>query len=450
MTMDGPGRPLSVGVTVDLHRGLTAGGHVKTWERLLEAAGEVPDEVDLTVYVLGDIPSITEVAPNSRFVALAPVRGSLAVHARLGRPDDATDLARYHPGIAARIRWHDVWHVTHLFSLSRTAGRLAQRTGRPLTASVQTDVAALTVAYISQLARDRDDRGGGRGAGRAGTAGMVRGRLTHSFAATVAATMRRRQNQLLRQCDHLLVSNADDLAAGVDLLSAQRVSFLRRGVDLTMFNPARADRSWLTQRFGVPTGATVVLFAGRVDRSKRAMTIARAVRRLADEGRPVHLFVAGAGADVAPIRALLGPRATLPGVLAQDDLARVQASADLFAFPSESETAGNVVTEALASGTVVLVPRSAHTAQWLNAPGRDGILVDGRSDVAWASAIGDLVDRPDVTRAIAVRARQTAERFLPSWRDVLVEDLLAVWRSTTAWPRVPRQTPKAGRAAPVG
>ncbi len=416
MARSQPVRPLSVAALVDLHRHAASGGHVKSWERLAEAAADVPGDVDLTVYVLGDRESVDPVAPNARFVSLRPLLGTRRLQ-WFAAGTDATDLAPYHPRLAALLPRHDVWQATHTFAFGATARRLAAANGRPLVVSLQTDLPAFVRLYVRELVH--------RTLFRTPVASLLLdGAHIDGLAARVA---RRSTDRLVRASRHVLASNDEDEAYAQNLLGPRRVSRLRRGVDLSAFHPDRRDRAWLEQAYGVPPDQPVVLFAGRVDATKGALRVARAVRRLRDRGRPAHLFVAGEGGQADRVRRLLGSGVTLPGSLPQDELARVYASCDVFAFPSTSETIGNVVVEAMASGLPVLLRAGTATIQWLDRPGHDGLVVEGDRDQDWAEALDRVLADETGRRRLAAAARRTTERRRPTWEDVLREDLLPVW-----------------------
>lgn len=415
--------PLSVAVLVDLDRTAVSGGHVKSWERLAEAAGGLRSDLDLTVYVLGSRPGVERLGPNARFMALRPVLGTRRLQS-FAAGTDATDLAPYHPALARLLPRHDVWQATHAFAFGWTARRLALRTGHPLVASLQTDLPSFVRLYLRTLVH--------RVAGRAvGGRVLLESLHVDSRAAGFAA---RHQRRLLQACGHVLVSNDADAAEAARVVGLDRVSRLRRGVDRSTFHPQRHDRAWLTERYGVPGGDVVVLFAGRADATKGVLKVARAVRLLRDRGRPAHLFVAGAGGDLGRIAALLGEHATLPGALPQEELAGVYSACDVFAFPSTSETIGNVVAEAMAAGLPVVLQAGATTNQWLGAPGRDGVLVGEENPEAWAAALEPLVDHGELRARIGAAARRSIELQQPSWEEVLAEDLLPVWQRQVAAP----------------
>jgi hypothetical protein len=130
-------RPLKVGVLVDLALTANAGGHVKCWQRLAEAAVDLPGELDLTLHFSGPEPQIIPLSPSVRYRLLPPVFST----ARLVRelPDD-TDLARWHPALARELGAYDVLHTTDAyFCYAHTATRFARRQAAPVVSSIHTN-----------------------------------------------------------------------------------------------------------------------------------------------------------------------------------------------------------------------------------------------------------------------------------------------------------------------
>ncbi|MER5210699.1 glycosyltransferase [Streptomyces sp. NPDC002838] len=420
----------SVAVLVELLRTDTAGGHVKCWERFAESAARLPEAVhggpdgpygpglDLTVYFLGERERVETLSPRVRFVMLRPVLSTAALMSADGA-EDVCDLAPHHPRLAALLPRHDVWHLTHSFAYAATAVRLARRAARKgapaprLVGSVHTDVPLLASVYARYLA----DRW------LPGTHPAVDG-----FLAERAETwLRRRRDRMLDSCARVLVPTPAGQAELAPVLGPHRVSLLRRGIDHERFRPDNTARARLAGEYGVPTDRPLVLFAGRLDATKGVPLLAESVRGVRQRGRAVHLVMAGSGVEEGEVRRLLGPDVTLLGSLPQDRLARVYAGCDIFAFPSRTETCGNVVAEAMASGLAVVLPEGARTAQWLAAPGQDGIVVRRDDPRDWSDALCALVDRPRLLATVRRRAATTARQTHPSWDRVLTEDLLPVW-----------------------
>jgi len=418
-----PQETVSVGVLITLDRGAGAGGHVKCWERFAEAAVTLPPDVlDLTIYTLGPAARGEDLGPSVRFRALPPRLGTARIPF-LQQDAGHTDLAGFHPRLAQCLTAHDVLHTTDTFAFARTALRVATRTQRHgLVASIHTDLPTFTRVY------SRDILARLVGTGWLGRQVLETWDLPTRLGNNAAAKLRR---ALVRH-DRILVSKVADQTLAESLMPADRVSWLRRGIDLERFHPCHRDRTWLAGAFGVPEDRPVLMFAGRVDDSKKAMTLGHAARRLLDTGVPLHVLVVGDGKRRDDLRALLGSDLTAPGALPQDQLPSLYAAADLFVFPSESEVSPNVVLEARASGLPVVLSARDGGARYVLRPGEDGVLVDSQEPETWAAALRPLLADGEARRAMGAQARAGVEATVPTWRKVLLEDLLPVWRAAAA------------------
>jgi len=130
-------------------------------------------------------------------------------------------------------------------------------------------------------------------------------------------------------------------------LEEERIDRWERGVDVTRFGPEKAERS-------AYPGELRVLYAGRLT-SEKGVDLLAETFLLARRAEPrLHLLLAGGGPEEGELRARLGEHATFLGWLEGDELARAYASADLFLFCSRTDTYGQVVLEAGASGLPVV------------------------------------------------------------------------------------------------
>lgn len=409
--------PIKVAVLVDLALTPEAGGHVKCWERFAEAAALLPNDLDLTVHFSGAEAGERRLAGNVRYRIHRPVF-STARLPFLSHVPDHTDLARRHSGLAAELRGIDVIHTTDaFFAFARTAERVARENKIPLVTCINTDTPSYTRVFTAQTIQ--------RLLGKGRMSRLFIGRL--HLPERAEADMLRRLARHQARCAQILVSRADDLQRALAVLPPERIGYLRRGIDKAAFNPAKRDRAALERALGVPRDKVLVLYAGRLDRGKNVMTLARAVRMAVDRGAPLHLLCAGRGEDREAIMALLGPHATCPGPVPQPRLQAWYAGADVFALPSRIETFGNVVIEAQASGVAALVAAEAGTERLIR-PGT-GLALPAEDVAAWADALVLLAgDRARLT-AMGRDARAYVERDWPSWGDVLTEDLLPRWRA---------------------
>jgi glycosyltransferase involved in cell wall biosynthesis len=408
---------LKIAVLVDLLWRAHAGGHVKCWERLAEAAARSRDNLDLTLHFQGNQDSRVERAPNVRYLLHRPVFSSAKLPF-LSHVPDHTDLSPWHPRVADHLADCQVIHTTDaFFAFAATAERLAARRGLPMVHSVHTDTPSYTRVFTAQTI----ERLVGDGV------------FGHFLKAGLHLPERGEESMLRRlarhqaHCRFVLASRPLDRQRALAVLPPERVRPLRRGVDHQRFHPGRRDRAMLEQWLGVSPQATVIAFAGRIDRGKNIMLLAQAVRLLIEEGAAIQLVCVGDGPDRARIGEMLGPAARCPGSLPQDDLAKILASADIFAFPSLIEIHSNVVQEALCSGLPAVVA-AIGGAEPVVTDGQTGILVGESDPRAWAAALRPLVTSRALAAVMGRAARVFAETRLPSWDQVLAEDLLPVWR----------------------
>lgn len=161
------------------------------------------------------------------------------------------------------------------------------------------------------------------------------------------------------------------------------VTLVSRGVATDLFHPGRRSQA-LRASWGVLPHDPVVILVGRLAKEKNVGLVVSAFRAIQARNARAKLVFVGDG----PLRKALEtacPQAHFAGVRKHKDLAAHYASADLFLFPSLTETFGNVVPEALASGLAVVSYANA-AAQELITPHYNGILIPNGDEAAFISA----------------------------------------------------------------
>ncbi len=119
-----------------------------------------------------------------------------------------------------------------------------------------------------------------------------------------------------------------------------------RGLDTELFNPSLRDSKFWTKR---GAKGPVLLYVGRVSKEKDLNLLAEIMPTLQKQAGPITLAIVGEGPYRAELEKLL-PDAIFTGILNGRELGVAYASADLFVFPSTTDTYGNVVVEAMAAG----------------------------------------------------------------------------------------------------
>jgi glycosyltransferase involved in cell wall biosynthesis len=130
-------------------------------------------------------------------------------------------------------------------------------------------------------------------------------------------------------------------------IDEERIGRWDRGVDVERFSPAKREAVGLA-------GEITVLYVGRLTKEKGADLLADAFLAARERDPRLHLRLAGGGPEEGMLRERLGEHATFLGWLEGDALARAYASADLFLFASRTDTFGQVLLEAQASGLPVI------------------------------------------------------------------------------------------------
>jgi len=228
--------------------------------------------------------------------------------------------------------------------------------------------------------------------------------------------------------------------------TAAQVRLMPRGVDVVQFRPEHRDPGFWP-RHGGGDGAFRFLSVGRVSKEKNLDLLLDAFDAFLATGRDAELAIVGDGPYMDELRAKCRrrPKVLLTGVLRGDELAAAYASGDLLLFPSVTDTLGNAVLEAQASGVPAVVSDQGGPKE-LVADGVSGLVVDVERRGALVEAMVKLYEDGDLRTGMGKQALEAARRL--SW-DVFLRDL---WREDEAG-RVRDEVEKgveAGRVARIG
>ncbi|WP_166365367.1 glycosyltransferase family 4 protein [Pseudomonas akapageensis] len=189
----------------------------------------------------------------------------------------------------------------------------------------------------------------------------------------------------------------------------ERLALLSRGVDSQLFNPARRSMA-LRESWGLGSDDIALLHVGRLAAEKNLGLLKRNLDalRIAYPQRRMKLIVVGDGPQRAALEQQL-PDAIFCGVQRGEALAAHYASGDMFLFPSLTETFGNVVLEAMASGLAVVAYDEAAAAQHIR-HGHNGALAMPGDEAAFIDAAAWLLEDCEALRRVRLNARQHASR----------------------------------------
>ena len=222
-------------------------------------------------------------------------------------------------------------------------------------------------------------------------------------------------------------------------LGFKRLTVVGRGIDTQLFSPLKRSpelrRSWQCDDL-----TPVALYVGRLAAEKNLRVFVEAIREARSHRPDLRVVIVGDGPMGKRLRSE-NPDFHFAGMRTGEDLAAHYASADLFVFPSLSETFGNVTMEALASGLAVVAFDYAAAREHI-VHGHNGLLAGCEDEIAFRRLTLCLTNSPLEVQKLRRRARQTAECL--SWSKAFddLEKALVAFAGTPA-PGRPHCSPTA-------
>jgi glycosyltransferase involved in cell wall biosynthesis len=217
-----------------------------------------------------------------------------------------------------------------------------------------------------------------------------------------------------RQCEQVYVPSTAIAEALNDHGITDGLRLWRRGVDTDRFTPRRRSAEW-RRAHGIEEGEVVVAFVSRLVWEKGLDVYADVIRRLERQGVPHRSVVVGDGPAREDLEARL-PNTTFTGFLKGTDLARAYASSDVFLFPSDTETFGNVTLEAMASGVPTIAADAAGSRDLVD-PDTTGLLCPPGDRDAFTEATKRLVLDASLRQRMSTAAHERAQNF--TWPTIL-------------------------------
>lgn len=199
-------------------------------------------------------------------------------------------------------------------------------------------------------------------------------------------------------------------------LGFRNLEVVARGVDTALFNPQRRSAA-LRQGWGVKDDDPVALSVGRLAPEKNLPLVLRAYRLMRELQPRLRLVLVGDGPERARL-ARENPDVVFAGMRIGEDLAAHYASADVFLFPSMTETYGNVTVEAMASGLAVVAYDYAAAQQHIR-HSQNGVLVPFGAADDYAQAAAALANDAARIKALGANARITTEKL--DWSCIVAE-----------------------------
>jgi glycosyltransferase involved in cell wall biosynthesis len=294
---------------------------------------------------------------------------------------------RYYRTIEAAVRAFkpDVLHITGPSELGQTGALVAHRLRIPLVASWHTNVDEYAEQrFLSWTA-------------------PLPGPARKAFGNRIR-TLTFRLTARFYQIARLLFAPNPELVEQLAKATNKPCHLMSRGVDTNLFRPERRD---------VHTAALTIGYVGRFTTEKNIRFLAELEQSLLARGHQnFRMLLVGQGAEESWLKTNLR-RAEFAGVLQGEALARAYANMDVFAFPSRTDTFGNVVLEAMASGVPAVVT-NAGGPKFIVRHGQDGLIA--ANDSEFVDSVSSLLSNPDRLAEMRFAARQHASAS--SWDAV--------------------------------
>jgi glycosyltransferase involved in cell wall biosynthesis len=195
----------------------------------------------------------------------------------------------------------------------------------------------------------------------------------------------------------------------------QRLSVVSRGVEVGLFNPKRRSEA-LRNQWGAAKDDFVALYVGRLAPEKNLEVLIASFASIKASRPHARFVVVGNGPARAELE-LRMPYAVFAGQRRGEDLAAHYASADLFIFPSLTETFGNVTVEAMASGLPVLAFDDAAASELITS-GENGLLIRFGNGSAFVDAAASLTGKRPWLRYMGERALRRVASL--DWEQVVL------------------------------
>ena len=195
------------------------------------------------------------------------------------------------------------------------------------------------------------------------------------------------------------------VARGID---REKIVFYPRGIDIEKFHPGKKDLM-VEYKYKIPSDCKRILYAGRVSKEKNLEDLVATYKKLMGKRTDIHLIIAGDGPYLNEMKKQLKKfPATFTGFISGNELSAIYAASDLFIFPSTTDTFGNVILEAQASGIPVIVTDKGGPKENIIRD-KTGFMVKAHDISAFTDAVLKICDDPLVLEKMKKDARSYME-----------------------------------------
>lgn len=236
------------------------------------------------------------------------------------------------------------------------------------------------------------------------------------FEKPIAAYLRNFHNKTL-----CTMVPTEDMRQDLEQIGVQNLRVVARGVDAEMFSPHKRSAA-LREIWGVGPDELVALYVGRLAPEKNLPLVIKTYAAMREANPRLRLVLVGDGPDRAALQARQ-PECIFAGMRTGEDLVMHYASADVFLFPSTTETYGNVTIEAMASGLAVIAYSYAAAALYIQ-HGVNGLVARFDDAETFTRLAVEIAGDRERVRALGAAARASAEKLDWRWIVTAFEDAL--------------------------
>lgn len=240
--------------------------------------------------------------------------------------------------------------------------------------------------------------------------------LEHLFNEEMYGTITAQYMKFFYKPFKLILSRSEQYMESLEKLgfSRDRMAKLEPGIKLDDFDAKHKDEG-VWDEYGLPRDSVKVLYVGRISTEKNLPMLTaiwpKVRERAKAAGVDTRLVVVGGGPYLDEMKSTLdGHGVVFPGFKHGTELATLYASADMFVFPSLTDTLGQVVLESQASGIPVIVADQGGPKEVVD-DGRTGLVLPGHRTEAWVDSVSELVIDRDKRKAMGAAGVPWAQNF---------------------------------------
>lgn len=220
-------------------------------------------------------------------------------------------------------------------------------------------------------------------------------------------------NWFYSHCEQLYVPTPSMAEWLIEMGVVTDLKIWARGINTEQFTPKNRDEQW-RRNLGFKPDDVVITFISRLVWEKNLKLYSDVLNQLMQTNDHVKAMVVGEGPAGEELKQIL-PNAVYTGFLTGDDLSKAYANSDIFFFPSDTETFGNVTLEAMASGLPCVVADAVGSKSLVDHK-ENGYLAPVEKSDLFYSYINKLVQNPGLRKKMADASRQKAGNY--SWQNI--------------------------------